>query len=300
MTLRLKESEPLQTGLRRLACECIDEALAALDESDGRDAAIHSVRKQCKQARALLHLFRFGLGRERTIESRYFRDIGRSLSVARDSKVALDVHAQLIERYGALIDPAVGAELRQGLIADARSLVLHESNAETTPNDGFRQRLMAVRSRVRSWTLSDEDDRTLRRGLKRAYRRARQAGQRACESGLPGDFHEARKRAKDYWYQLELVARRWPDAALTRVAPTRKLTELLGDAHDLEVYCDAIERAAIGRNPLAVEILSALAERRRRVLEREAVAVMGEVFAGKPRRFAAELQGPELKLRAAG
>lgn len=300
MSVRLRESEPLQTGLRRLAVECIDVAVAALDEPEGRDAAIHTVRKQCKQARALLRLYRFGLGRERTIESCNFRDIARSLSVARDCKVALDVHAVLLERYGALLDPAVGAELRQGLIADARAYAQLQAPPESTPNDVLRQRLLALRARVRNFTLRGDDEALLRRGLRRSYRRARQAGRRACESGLADDFHQARKRAKDFWYQLEIVARRWPDAALVRVGLTRRLTELLGDAHDLEVYCAAIGRAASGRNPLAVEILTALADARRHSLEAGAVTLVHEVFGEKARRFAAALERADDPQRATG
>jgi len=302
MVQRLRESESLETGLRRLAVEGIDTALAALDGTDGHDVAIHSVRKQCKKSRALLRLFRFGIGAARRKECRFFRDLGRSLSAVRDGKVALDVHAMLLERYGAMLDPAVGAGVRQQLIADVQAVgsAAEGSGLKPPDDDTLRQRLLSARLRARRWKLGADDDRLLRKGLARTYRRGRDAARHAAASGAKEHFHESRKRAKDYWYQLDLVARRWPDAALKRIGPTRKLTEVLGEAHDLEIYCNAIRNAAAARNPEATEILSALAERRARELETESVALAREVFAEKPKRFVAELERPRPLQQAAG
>ena len=300
MTPRLNDSEPLETALRRMAVESIDTALGALDASDGRDVAIHTVRKEGKRSRALLRLFRFAIGDGARRECRFFRDLGRSLSQARDAKVVLDVHAMLIDRFRSVLDPAVDATVRQQLIASIQS-AREAAGADPTPDsDALRQQLLAARLRARRWTLSGDSDEMLKQGFVRSYRRARKAAQLANAAPHASHYHELRKRAKDFWYQLELVARRWPDSALQRIAPVRRLTELLGNAHDLVVYAEAIEKAAASRMPEAVEMLAAVAVERRRALETEARELGLELFGPKPKRFAAELERREIPQQAAG
>jgi CHAD domain-containing protein len=301
MALRLEESEPLQTGLRRISVETIDAALAALDEPEGRDVAIHTIRKQSKKIRAILRLFRDGLGSRGRKESRVFRDLSRSLSSARDVKVALDVHAMLLDRYGTVLAPSVGVTIRQQLVAGRQARRGGSVSSIQSPNnDALRQSLLAARLRARRWRLVGREDDLLKQGLGRTYRRGRAALRHAVSSGAAGDLHEARKRAKDYWYQLEIVARSWPDVALTRIARAHQLTDKLGEAHDLDIYRDAIRRAASARCPRGVEMLSAIAEQRRRELESEALDLGEDVFQQKPKRFVAELERSQIRQQAAG
>lgn len=292
VSLRLRESEPLESALRRLFMECVDQALAALDDKDGKDVAIHTVRKQCKQIRALLRLFRSGLGESFNGEARFFRDLARSLATARDAAVALDVHAALVKRFGASIHPSVGAVIRQGLIADYHKVVGRSGSELRQPldYDVLRAHLLAARARGRRVSLKTKDEAILERGIVRSYRRARKALVHAAQTRAATDLHDLRKYAKIYWYQLELVAKRWPDYALERTAPVRRLTEILGEVQDMIVYRAAIERVAAERAQAAVEILGALAEQRRRALELEAVDLAKLVFAERPKRLRSKLR----------
>jgi CHAD domain-containing protein len=292
MSLRLRESEPLDTALRRLAMESIDLALASLNGREGRDVAIHTVRKQCKQLRALLRLFRGGLGEVYTVEARFLRDLARSLAAARDAAVALDVHAALIKRFSASIHPAVGAVIRQALIADFHRLVTLPGAQLRKPldYDVLRAHLLAARGRGRRLVLKSRDEGMLERGLVQSYKKARNAMLHSAETRAARDLHALRKYAKRYWYQLELVAKRWPDLALERTAPVRRLTELLGDLQDMVVYREAIQRVAAERAREAVEILGALAEQRRRAVEHEAVGLAQLVFSERPKQLKTKLR----------
>jgi CHAD domain-containing protein len=281
--------------------ECIDVALLALDEPEGRDAAIHTVRKQCKQARALLRLFHFGLRDDGRGEMRIFRDIGRALSVARDGRVVLDVHERLNEEFDVVIDPAVRAAVRQDLIADwqARVNAAKAQGGSMIDHEELRARLRAARSRARRWEVVDGSEDVVRRGLVRSYHRARKAHRRAARSMSIEDFHEARKRAKDYYHALEFLAVRYPDVASERIASAKKLAEHLGDAHDFDVYRKASARAAASRNPAGVDLLHALTGQRSRTLEADAIALSRTVFADKPASFAALLEQTVAADRAA-
>jgi len=291
MSLRLRESEPLDTALRRLALDCVDQALAALDGADGRDVAIHQIRKQCKQFRSLLRLYRSGLEDGFRHEARFFRDLSRSLAAARDAAVALDMHAALVEQYGAIINSSVSARIRQLLIADFHAVTAPTGRTSRRPpdNDTLRAQLLAARSRCRQLRLA-RADRILERGLLAGYRQGRKAARRAQKTRDERDLHALRKYAKNYWHQLEFVARRWPDLALQRQGPVHRLTVLLGDLQDTVVYRHAIERVAAGQEPEGVEILAALVDQRRRGLEVEALDLAQLIFAERPRQLRAELQ----------
>jgi CHAD domain-containing protein len=302
MALQLDETESPQTGLRRLAAECIDTALAGLDGADGRDVAIHTVRKQGKQARALLRLVRFGLEGDHRREGRIFREIGRGLSDLRDAAVALEVHGSLLDDVGGSLNPAVCARMRQLLIDDMRSIADRRDRSGSSPSDDdrLRRQLRVARERTQRWRLIGSGEDMLRRGLVQSYRLGRKAAKHAAAGGRAEDFHETRKRAKDFWYALEFLSGRWPDVVLERIGPARHLCELLGDIHDLEIYSAAIDRVASAAEPAGVEILSATAGQRRRRLEAEALRLAHEVFRDNPRDFAVALERSESLKRAAG
>ncbi|MEZ4569166.1 MAG: hypothetical protein R2849_02320 [Thermomicrobiales bacterium] len=62
MAYRLEPDEALDVGVRRIATEQVEKALAELDDSDlDRHATVHQVRKRCKKIRGLLRLVRPGL-----------------------------------------------------------------------------------------------------------------------------------------------------------------------------------------------------------------------------------------------
>jgi CHAD domain-containing protein len=282
--------------------ECIGKAIAALTLQQDRDVAIHSIRKQCKQARALIRLFHDGPAPARRQAGRLFRDIGRTLSAARDARVALNVHAALLERYGPMVDPVAITSARGSLDLALQSL--HTALGEpTVGGDELHRKLLAARVRVRHAVVAAGTDETLCLALVRAYRRARRAARIAADSGRITDFHEARKRAKDYCYQLEVLAGRWPSVAASRIGPVRRLTELLGDAQDCEVFCMAISRRVAGCSETTRDLLLALAHSRAQALRDDALRLSLEVFSEKSRAFAAALGQSERLLpehRAAG
>ena len=288
----LQAAESLQQNYRRLAVDCIAKAIAALDEPQGRDIAIHTIRKQCKQARALIRLFHASTPAVRRQACRFYRDLGRSLSAARDARVALDVHALLLERFGSVLEPAAVESVREQLESNLRA---KRGDADGQPIGGqvLRRQLLAARVSARRAVIAGTDEETLKAAFVRAYRRARRAAQVAADSGQAPDFHEARKCAKDYWYQLEFVARRWQGITPARIAATRRLTELLGAAQDCEAYAAVIAGGRGKRGGPTTELLLALAEHRARTLRQDALLLCGEVFADKPKELAAAIAVPE-------
>jgi CHAD domain-containing protein len=105
----LREGERVSGGFRRIACGQLELAIERLegrtDEQLG--TAVHETRKSLKRLRATVRLARDELGDEvYARENSAFREAGRRLAGARDSRVLLETLDALTDRY---LDGAPGA-----------------------------------------------------------------------------------------------------------------------------------------------------------------------------------------------
>lgn len=296
MAYKLKPRETVDFGVRRIAVEQMDKTLGELDAGRDRDAVVHAVRKRCKKLRAMLRLVRHGLGAY-AIENRALRDLSRSLARFRDGKVVLGTHDELVGHFGDVLDRGALGDVRRRLGGTQPDRSDAADAAELARRlDDFRTGLAAVRERVPGWVVDGEPHRVLGAGLVRTYKRGRRACRRAAASGAADDFHEWRKRVKYHWYHALLTAPLFADSIEWRAAEAERLSDLLGDAHDLAIYERNLDAIAPQCNATAIETLRALAVWRREQLQRRAVDAGSRLFAAKPGAFVAGLEAP----RAAG
>jgi hypothetical protein len=90
MACRLRTEEPVAHGVVRVICEQLERARGEVADSElDRDACVHQVRKRCKKIRAVLKLVRDSFPDYRR-GNRFFRDLARSLSDARDATVMVE------------------------------------------------------------------------------------------------------------------------------------------------------------------------------------------------------------------
>jgi CHAD domain-containing protein len=229
MAFRFKLGEPFDEGGRRIAVEQIERAQSSLHDKQGDQAiAVHETRKSLKRLRALLRLIRPAMGEQVfKAENSQLRDIGLSLSGARDRHVLLETVDKL-ERAGRLGRKGLAETLRQTVAA---------ANGEGAPL-GTRQallRLAEAKKRCANLQISGTGFEVVAPGLERSYRRARRAFSAAYREPSDEAFHEWRKGAQAHWRQMTLLSRAWPDYLGARAAEARNLSQLLGDDHDLAV-----------------------------------------------------------------
>lgn len=299
MAFKLEPTEPLDVGVRRIAAEQIAKALAEIDTGQDRDAVVHSVRKRCKKLRALARLVRGGLGNAYVDANRELRGLARSLAEFRDGKVVLATHDGLVGHFDAVLDGRALAGVRARLArtrpgqTDAATVHLEARLAE------FRARLEALGRRAAAWPLAGDAPAVLEHGYRRTYKRGRDAF-RGAAGGSPEEFHEWRKRAKYHWYHTQLVAPLARKSLKPRIRDAERLSDLLGDAHDLAVYEARLEAIAAECDATAIETLRALAVWRRGHLERRAVELGETLYAPKPRALAALVEAPPASLQETG
>jgi CHAD domain-containing protein len=268
MAYALAPDEPLPEGIRRVMGEQLDRIETHLQAGE-----VHDARKRLKEIRALLRLIRTPLGMTFTTENAWYRDIAHELSAARDAEAVLEA----IKRLMAATDDPI---TRDGLRKARRRLARRRKTIVNT--EALLSRLGYARARLADWPgLEDDFDATLAEGLQRTLRAGRNALARASENRAPQDFHELRKRVKDHWYHTQLLTPAWPHVMKGHGRGVERLSDLLGEQHDL-----VIAAAAIGDDSLQPFI----AQERRR-LEDDALRVASLLFSESPRSWCKRVRG---------
>lgn len=283
----LKRGEGVADGLRRVASGRTEEAIDAL-RGGGEDpaAAIHAARKDLKKLRAVLRLCRDELGgKVFRAESRRFRDAGRLLSSSRDAEVKLETVLALDRHFGPELPGDAHGPWLLALKRERDEVAGTE--ALSTPAVGKAiETIEAGREAISSWPLRSDSWEGIGPGLSRTYRRGRQGLEETIANPGVETAHEWRKRVKDLTYQLRLVARAWPQLLDPMVTESHRLTDLLGEHHDLALLAADLEQRDLDSRSRLAELI---AQRQGELLE-EALELGRRVYAEKPKAFERRLR----------
>jgi len=292
MAYRIRADERVEQAVRRIGGEQIERALADIDRAD-RDAAqaVHDVRKRCKKIRGLLRLVRPCLGSAYREENAWFRDTARRLSGMRDLQV-------MGRTFDGLIGELEEADAAVKRFAPLRAR-LHERHAGGEPDP--ERAVMLLREvrpafeqaleRSRRWQLTGEEFPAIRGGLRLTFRRGRRGRAAVARHASAAAVHEWRKRVKYHWYHTRLLADCWRPVMDAWRSEAHRLSEELGDAHDVVVLRRALATDAewLQGVPELREML-ALADRRHDRLIAQALARGLRLYAEKPSRLVERLE----------
>jgi CHAD domain-containing protein len=279
----LSGDEELAIGLKRVAAGRADKALERLRGDDEDPAeAIHGARKDMKKLRAVLRMARGALPKRLyKEENRRYRDAARALSASRDAEVKLETLDALAERDGGLPREAVEA-WRQILDRD------REAAVNTVQAEAAIGLIEAGREGIRGWPLEGSSWKLVGGEVRRAYRRGRRAMASAAADPSEQSFHEWRKRAKDLWYQLRLLGPAWSELLGPAAEEAHRLTDLLGDHHDLAVLRQDLRQRRLGEQE--TRALEAAIEARQTELAGEAFDLGRRLYAERPKAYSRRLR----------
>lgn len=247
MAYRLKLEEGIQSGVRRIGVGQAERAITSLQSgTDPNSNGIHEARKSLKRIRAMLRLVRPALGeRVFTRENADFRDIGALLSHTRDNQILLETLSKLEARFADESNPGLG-RLRA---------ILHEAAQKTGadlvtgPRADAILRLLRAKPRLARLKLEPDGFDAIQTGLERSFRRAKAAFDAAYDEPSDEAFHELRKGVQQHWRHMGLLSRAWPDLAAARVAAARRLSQVLGDDHDLAILAQRLSSVPLADIP---------------------------------------------------
>lgn len=297
MSYRLEQYESVGDGVRRVAREQVDKALAEIGDGElGRHETVHQVRKRCKKIRGLVRLVRPRFEETYRRENAHYRDAARTLSDLRDAEAVLETVDGLEERFGDQVRPDVFAAVREPLEAERRRLADDEQDPKHDLEQrlaDFADRLREGRERIAGWDLGEPEDRLgfslVAGGLGKTYRRARKRMADAWSSPSSEAFHEWRKRVKYHRYHLRLLTPIWPKVTKARYKETKRLSDLLGDDHDLAVLRATLEEEGGGAADERAALI-ALSRRRSAELRAQAWSLGRRLFVEEQERYAARMR----------
>lgn len=295
MEFSLRPDETLPVGLRRVVAGQLETAARALHPRQRSfDAGVHEARKAFKRIRAVLQLWRRGLGPGVfKVENRCFRDAGRQLAAARDGLV---LRLSLTDLAAVARDPGAGAylsDLAQRASADTDAAELWQGGVIA----GLNGVLATARLRAGEWPVEDHGFETIRPGLERTFRQGRKRMRKAFESGDDQAYHSWRRRAKDLWYQLQLLEPIRPAEIGPFVEDLDALGEALGTDHDLAVARQTV--AGDGEHPsrdCRMEVLELIDERIQGLRDRSRALGLS-VYRSGSRAFVARIESYWLSAR---
>lgn len=293
MAFRLTQHTPLAEDLRRRADTELGAAIdRLLDHASPPGPRVHAARKAIKRVRALLRLVRAGLPPQRfRAHNLALGDAARGLSAARDAAVALATFDRLVPAD----DPLAALRPRLTTHPAPQLTELTEPTEPTTPEPDPQSTpapadplpiaaaaLASVRTSLAA-DLSDLRFAHLAAGLKDSYGGGRRALRASLAAATADDetFHAWRKRAKDLWYQCQLLQGACPPLLGALEGMLDELGERLGDDHDLAV----LQAAA----PASAELDQRIAAQHHAL--REAAWRLGsQIYAERPRAFVRRVQ----------
>jgi CHAD domain-containing protein len=243
------------------------------------DTDVHEARKSIKRARAMLQLLRPALNaRDFALCKVGLRDAGRALSIPRDARVIAEIFAEVSARVD--------------IPKDALAAIATELRVETgSPLDGAtgrrraasaaRTSLSATRLRLIRASLHENDQAVLCGGVRSVYRRGRRRMPENLKSATAEAMHEWRKQVKRYWHVMEIFVSVRPAQIRRSVRDARRLADLLGEDHDLELLAGKLR--AIGDNAESpVRALLVAIKARHKQLRRRALKIGAELYAEPP------------------
>lgn len=293
MSLQLGQCEDLDEGLKRLIveqCRLAVEAIDRADDDEGRHVAVHDVRKALKKVRACLRLVRDRIGdyRERNA---YFRDLARPISDVRDATANLETLAKLRSQYDGTLSDGAFSGIRDRLIAHRASLAERNFRQEDRLG-GIRRELQTQIEEIPGWRWQVTGFDDIRPGIARMYRRGCRALRRCGSGGSIRDFHEWRKLVKYLRYQVDTLNRVWPEYMETLEAELHRLSDAIGELHDLDVLAQAVERTGTRASATDEELLfTTLLTQRQQQLAGEALLLGSRCYQASPVEFCNALDG---------
>ncbi|ABE60235.1 CHAD domain-containing protein [Chromohalobacter israelensis] len=283
MSYRVSMQEPTEASVQRIAIQQIEHAQAALRDREADPVtAIHALRQRCKKLRALLRLVRPALGEKRyRRENRRFRDLARRVAGNRDDQVLVETFEHLMSLHEAELDRRRYTAIRRKLVVRRDATLA----GDDTPDwEGLASALSEAREAVADWTLAAQGYAAVSGGWSASYAQARDALGAARRLPSTATLHEWRKRVKYHRHQCELLRPLWPAAFKMRAQQAHRLSDLLGEDHDLAMLTIALDAEDMQRVDSARrEALHELVERRREVLQGKAETLGRRLFAESPK-----------------
>ncbi len=287
MGFRLKRGESVVDGVKRIAREQLEKAVAEIQSTElDRHEAVHQVRKRFKKIRGIIRLVRPGFEKTYQRENALFRDAGREISAVRDAQSLIEACDRLVPAAADSDHPPKFAGIRVHLV-ERRQRIAGDLTDLPGKLDQLAQDIQEAEDRVKDWKLDDGGFEAIAGGFEKTYRRAQKAMKNASrKKAAMEDFHEWRKRVKYHWYHCRLLVNLYKPLMKARCEEAKHLADLLGDDHDLSMLDLLLAEHATDFPDLAeVDAFREVLRKSQKTIRAEAFDVGERLFAEKSKHL---------------
>jgi CHAD domain-containing protein len=249
---------------------------------------VHELRRAFKRLRALLRFFLEIPDSPAVQLNEDIRNFGKLLAPLRESAVNLDLFDKEISSNNHLPEKKIKSA-RELLVKKNRILIEHgylENNLHNTIRtffDGFEEILTKNNSElpVRLQFFHE---------VSQSYLKSISIYQQLPAHPHPEEWHELRKKLKRLWYQLDFIKFLHPRYFKLKTDQLNKITDQLGDDHDLHVFTDDLLAESYGFDQEELRILTNQTEHLRELNQLKLQPRLKQFFTAPPEEFDQKLE----------
>ena len=275
-----RKDRSVEKAVRRIARAQIGNAITIIDGGANPDRTVHEVRRCCKRLRALVRLVRPAFS-DFDVENVAFRDIARSISGTRDRTVMHNTIARLTKRFPARLEQGAAALLDQAL-----DLMAGEGAGQFDPRPRLaqcRNALMLADERALRWKLDADGWAAISPGLVKTYRLARKVIAELDHDEDGQCHHRLRRWMKYHYHHCQLLRPIGPSGMKAREKQAERLSNMLGNHHDLTVLERKLVAIPEGFDLTAeIKMAASVARRERMRIEQRLPPLLDDLLSEKP------------------
>lgn len=257
-------------------------------ENISSNQKIHELRRGFKRLRALLRFFNDVPESPAVQLNEDIRNFGKLLAPLRESAVNLDLFEKEISNNNHLPEKKI-KNARELLVQKNKLLVERgflENNLNNTIRtffDGFEAILTKNNSELPvKMHLFNE--------VSQSYLKSITVYRQLPANPHPEEWHELRKKLKRLWYQLDFIRFLHPRYFKLKTDQLNKITDQLGDDHDLHVFAEDLLSEGYGFDGEELRILTNQTEHLRELNQLKLQLRLKQFFTAPPEEFDQKLE----------
>jgi CHAD domain-containing protein len=289
MSYKIQSENSFNSEIKRIIFDLIDHSIQHLEHYDHNpDVAVHETRKNMKKIRAALRLVRYAIfSKSYRKLNLAFRDISRKFAIAREANVKLKTVGELNKDDSLAV---VVNDVENVLLAQYRRS-MEEIGDRSQVIGRAQDKLSNLKSVINRLSFNQDETVLFYKGLKKIYKQGKKALSDAKRKPDGEHLHEWRKRVKYLWYHLRLLKYIWPTAMKGTIKSLDKLSDDLGEEHDLVDLKHFLLEFDSPESQLQIQTLMERIDKKRAELQSEAWPVGEKLYIEKPKWFTRRIAG---------
>jgi CHAD domain-containing protein len=257
-------------------------------ENISSNQKVHELRRGFKRLRALLRFFNEIPDSPAGQLNDDIRNFGKLLAPLRESAVNVELFDKEISSNNHLSEKKI-RNARELLVQKNKILVERgflENNLNNTIRtffDGFEEILTKNNS---EFPVKIQ----FFREVSQSYLKSISIYQQLPANPHPGEWHELRKKLKRLWYQLDFIKFLHPRYFKLKTDQLNKITDQLGDDHDLHVFAEDLLSEGYGFDKEELRILTNQVEHLREINQLKLQPRLKQFFTPPPEEFNQKLE----------